>query len=169
MSDEVKMKPAICTQCGGTLEVDPTKETAECPYCGASFIVEKAVNNYNVKYANIGHADNVNIDVSGVFDMIGKQMSENRQMRREERKEERARRAENEKLFFKLFFKFAIGFFALTFIIFIIMHVFNLWGDDDGSSNNNSQPGYEQTEQAGEADDDEFVFDNESIFKDEDE
>ena len=61
-----------------------------------------------------------------------------------------------------------IGFFALTFIIFIIMHVFNLWGDD-GSSNNNSQPGYEQTEQAGEADDDEFVFDNESIFKDEDE
>ena len=57
-----------------------------------------------------------------------------------------------------------IGFFALTFIIFIIMHVFNLWGDDDGT-----QPGYEQTEQAGEADDDEFVFDNESIFKDEDE
>ncbi|MBQ9504621.1 MAG: hypothetical protein IJU93_06385 [Lachnospiraceae bacterium] len=55
-----------------------------------------------------------------------------------------------------------IGFFALAFIIFIIMHVFNLWGDDDGSSNNNSQPGYGQTEQAGEADD-EFEFDNESI------
>ena len=165
MSDEVKMKPAICTQCGGTLEVDPTKETAECPYCGASFIVEKAVNNYNVKYANIGHADNVNIDVSGVFDMIGKQMSESREMRREERKEERARRAENEKLFFKTFFKAAIVFFALAFIIFIIMHVFNLWGDDEGSG---TQPGYEQTEQAGEADD-EFEFDNESIFKDEDE
>ena len=61
-----------------------------------------------------------------------------------------------------------IGFFALAFIIFIVMHVFNLWGDDDGSS---TQPGYKQTEQAGEAwsDDDEFVYDNESIFKDEDE
>ena len=144
MSNEVKLKPAICTQCGGTLEVDPSKETAECPFCGATFVVEKAVNNYNVKYANIGHADNVNIDVSGVFDMIGKQMSESRELRREERREERARRAETDRLLFTNFFKFMLIFFAMALIVFIIMHVFNLWGDDDGSSNG---PGYEETQE----------------------
>ena len=33
-----------------------------CPYCGAAFIVEKAINEYNVQNALIEHADNVNVD-----------------------------------------------------------------------------------------------------------
>ncbi len=65
MGDNVKMVPALCTQCGGNVEVDLSKETAKCPYCGMEFIVEKAVNNYNFKYAHVEHADNVNIDVTG--------------------------------------------------------------------------------------------------------
>lgn len=28
MADNVKMVPAICTQCGGTVDVDKTQETA---------------------------------------------------------------------------------------------------------------------------------------------
>ena len=34
----VKMVPAICTQCGGTVEVDKDKETATCPFCGGRII-----------------------------------------------------------------------------------------------------------------------------------
>lgn len=38
---------AKCTNCGGILEVDSTKDAAICKYCGTPFIVEKAINNYN--------------------------------------------------------------------------------------------------------------------------
>ena len=36
-----------CTNCGANLEIDNTLDAAVCPYCGAAFIVEKAINNYN--------------------------------------------------------------------------------------------------------------------------
>ena len=39
---------AKCTNCGGTLQVDNAKEAAVCPFCGSAFIVEKAVQNYNI-------------------------------------------------------------------------------------------------------------------------
>ncbi len=39
---------AICTSCGAALEVDNTKDAAICPYCGAAYIVEKAINRYNI-------------------------------------------------------------------------------------------------------------------------
>lgn len=57
--------PAICTQCGARLEVDPNCEAAICKYCNTPFITEKAINNYNTTYVtNIGHlhADVVNIN-----------------------------------------------------------------------------------------------------------
>ena len=57
--------PAICTQCGARLEVDPNCETAICKYCNTPFITEKAINNYNTTYVtNIGHlhADVVHIN-----------------------------------------------------------------------------------------------------------
>ena len=47
---------AKCTNCGGTLEVDDSKEAAVCPLCGTPYIVEKAVNNYN----NVTHHHTVN-------------------------------------------------------------------------------------------------------------
>lgn len=48
--------PAICTQCGARLEVDPNCEAAICKYCNTPFITEKAINNYNTTYVtNIGH------------------------------------------------------------------------------------------------------------------
>ena len=90
---EVKMVPAVCTQCGGALEVDPSRETGVCPFCGSTYVIEKAINQYNVQHAKIEHADNVNIDMTGavhsVLDFVGKQMEEGREARKEERREER--------------------------------------------------------------------------------
>ena len=42
--------PAKCTQCGGTIEVDDTKEAGICKHCGTAFITEKAINNYTTNY-----------------------------------------------------------------------------------------------------------------------
>lgn len=39
---------AKCTNCGGALQVDDNKEAAVCPFCGSAFIVEKAVQNFNI-------------------------------------------------------------------------------------------------------------------------
>lgn len=39
---------AKCTNCGANLKVDNTKDAAICEFCGTPFVVEKAINNYNV-------------------------------------------------------------------------------------------------------------------------
>ena len=41
---------AKCTQCGGQIEVDNTKEAGICMHCQTAFITEKAINNYNINY-----------------------------------------------------------------------------------------------------------------------
>lgn len=50
---------AKCTSCGASLEVDNTKDAAICPYCNTAYIVEKAINNYNI--TNNISANTVNI------------------------------------------------------------------------------------------------------------
>ncbi len=130
MSEDIKMVSAVCTQCGGTLEVDPANEKAKCPYCGTEFVVEHAINNYNVSHATIEHADNVNIDMSGtvdsVLDFVGKQMSESREMHREERQ-----RFEEESRQFKgKFFKFAIIFMVVFFLFALVLYFFGFFKDD---------------------------------------
>jgi predicted RNA-binding Zn-ribbon protein involved in translation (DUF1610 family) len=125
MDNNVKMVPAICTQCGGTVEVDKTQDAATCPFCGAAFIIEKAINNYNVKYANIEHAENVNIDVTGavkeVLDFAGQQMSEGREARKELRKEAVEREKATSAAFFKMFGYMFIGMLVFGLIAFIIL------------------------------------------------
>ncbi len=49
--------PAICTQCGARLEVDPSQEAAICKYCGTPFIVERAINNYNNYYNTVNYSN----------------------------------------------------------------------------------------------------------------
>ena len=125
---EVKLVPAICTQCGATLEVDPSQETAVCKFCNTTFIIEKAINNYNVKYANIEHADNVNIDMAGtvkeVLDFAGKQINESRAERKERRKIE----AENERQFISTFFKYFFIFAGVMIVFWIIANLLGLFG-----------------------------------------
>lgn len=58
--------PARCTNCGGQLDVDANQQTALCPYCNTAFIVEQAINNFNVntmENVNIGSAT---INVQGI-------------------------------------------------------------------------------------------------------
>jgi hypothetical protein len=52
---------AKCTNCGANLQVDSAKDAAICPYCKAAYIVEKAINNYNINNTNNIRADVVNI------------------------------------------------------------------------------------------------------------
>ena len=52
---------AKCTNCGANLEVDSSKDAAICQYCGSAFIVEKAINNYNITNHNNINAEVVNI------------------------------------------------------------------------------------------------------------
>ncbi|MCR5203710.1 MAG: hypothetical protein K6E47_01530 [Lachnospiraceae bacterium] len=54
---------AQCTNCGGLLEVDSSKEAAVCPHCGTPYIVEKAINNYQTIHTyNINNAVIENVD-----------------------------------------------------------------------------------------------------------
>lgn len=52
---------AKCTECGATLEIDKEKDAAICPYCGAAFVTEKAINNYNTYVTNNIVIDGENI------------------------------------------------------------------------------------------------------------
>lgn len=53
--------PAICSQCGALLQVDPSKDAAICPYCETSFVNEKVINNYNIR--NISQIETLQTDV----------------------------------------------------------------------------------------------------------
>ena len=145
---DVKMVPAICTQCGGTLTVNPRQETADCPFCGASFVVQKAINNYQVKQANFEHVDNVNIDMKGtvheVLDFVGEQMSESRKMKQEFRREDREREAENQKQFIGNFFRIAVPFFVIFFIFAGVMMFFFDKADGNENSGGNAPAGEEE-------------------------
>ena len=43
---------AQCTNCGGSLDVDESKDAAICPFCNTPFIIEKAINLYKVEQHN---------------------------------------------------------------------------------------------------------------------
>lgn len=42
------LTPAKCPQCGAQLKVNSEQDAAICEYCNTPFIVEKAINNYNI-------------------------------------------------------------------------------------------------------------------------
>lgn len=59
--------PAKCTQCGSTLDIDPSKDVAVCPYCHVRFVTENAINNYNTtNVTNVSnlHANNVTLNTN---------------------------------------------------------------------------------------------------------
>ena len=122
-----RLVPAVCTQCGGQLEVDPTQEAAVCKYCGTPFIVEKAIQNYSIQNARIEHVDTVNIQQKGTaesfFGFLSTQMSESRDVRREERREQRVADQEVQKMFFRIFGYMAIGMFVLAAIMFVVQTI----------------------------------------------
>ena len=61
---------AKCTNCGGSLEVDNTKDAWICSYCGSPFIVEKAINNYNITNNNHIKSNVVNVYCGNNADFV---------------------------------------------------------------------------------------------------
>ena len=143
MSENVKIVPATCSQCGGTVEVDPNASEAKCPFCGTTFVVEKAINNYNISHATIDHADNVNIDMSGsvksVLDFVGTQMSEGRAIRREIRMAE----AEKDKIITQGFMKMFGIMCAVMMAVGMVMFVYYQVTDTGESTESEYSESYE--------------------------
>lgn len=52
---------AKCTNCGANLKVDSSRDAAICEFCGSAYVVEKAVQNYNITNNNQINANVVNI------------------------------------------------------------------------------------------------------------
>lgn len=53
------LTPAKCTNCGANLQVDATQVTALCPFCNSAYVVQQAINNFNVNLngnINVGQA-----------------------------------------------------------------------------------------------------------------
>ena len=44
--------PAICTQCGAQLNVDPDQRVTTCHSCGTEFVTQQAITNYNIYITN---------------------------------------------------------------------------------------------------------------------
>lgn len=59
---------AKCTNCGGILAVDDSKDVFVCPYCNTPFIVEKAINNFNVTNNIQANTVYINCENSGKRD-----------------------------------------------------------------------------------------------------
>lgn len=54
-------KPAICTQCGGKLDVNDSKDAGICPYCGTAFVTEKVISQYVINVQDGVDTDNLYI------------------------------------------------------------------------------------------------------------
>ena len=142
---KTRLVPAVCTQCGASLEVDPSQEAAVCRYCNTPFIVEKAIRNYNIQHATIEHVDNVTINTKSTaesfFSFLGTQLSEGREVRREERREQREQDREMQKRFFKLFGILCIAMLIFTLILFTVQ----ILHGDFGSGEESAEPIEQET------------------------
>lgn len=55
---------AKCENCGGTLAVDSSQKAAVCPFCNTPYVVQDAINNYNI-------TNNVNVGAGAVVNVYG--------------------------------------------------------------------------------------------------
>jgi DNA-directed RNA polymerase subunit RPC12/RpoP len=92
-----KMMPAICTQCGGPVEVDAQRANAICQYCGSQIIVEKA------KVSA----------VESVLSFVNDQQKRIDAVKKEKKEEERKAREEAEKSFKKYWWVYLLVMFIL--------------------------------------------------------
>lgn len=76
--------PAKCTQCGGNIEVDETREAGICPHCGTPFITEKVINNYNTVVNNTNNYSGATINYYGNQMMLEKHLVNARRAKEKE-------------------------------------------------------------------------------------
>ncbi len=56
---------AKCTACGANIEVDDTKESGICKYCGTAFVTERVINHYHTYVINNNNFAGATIHVEG--------------------------------------------------------------------------------------------------------
>lgn len=121
----VQMTPAICTQCGASVEVDPKQEAAVCKSCNTPFIVSKAISNYNVQHATVEHVDSINIVKTGAvqaaFNFADKQITRKAEEKKRKEEEERLQ-SEKTKAMLKKYW-WAITALVVAFIIIIAIGI----------------------------------------------
>ena len=61
---------AKCPNCGGLLAVDNSNDAAVCQFCNTPFIVEKAINNYNISISGNVNVEKATINVEGAPSVI---------------------------------------------------------------------------------------------------
>lgn len=161
---DVKMVPAVCTQCGASLEVDPREEAAVCSYCGTPFIVQKAIQQYTVAHASIEHAD-VHVVKKGAVESVldfadrqirrsdeKKQEEERKKREEEERKKEEARQRRGKVAgWFKKHWKVWAGIFGVYFLLVMIGAVTGTSSASRRTEKPSSASEAEETSQAEEA------------------
>jgi len=62
---KTKIVPAKCTNCGASLNVDSSQKAAVCPYCNSAYVVEQAINNYNVSVEGNFTVNGATINING--------------------------------------------------------------------------------------------------------
>ncbi len=65
-SSTPKLIPAKCTSCGAALKVDASQQAAICPFCNSAYIVEQAINNYNISVNGDINVENATININGI-------------------------------------------------------------------------------------------------------
>lgn len=65
-AQNTKLVPAKCTNCGGQLTVDSNQQSAVCPFCETTFIVDQAINNYNISMKGNMNIGSATINVNGL-------------------------------------------------------------------------------------------------------
>ena len=66
INQSTKLVPGNCTNCGASVQVDPDQQAAICPACGTPYIIQKAINNFNVNNTGNMSVENAVINVAGV-------------------------------------------------------------------------------------------------------
>lgn len=65
IDQSIKLVPGTCTNCGASLQVDPNLKAAICPACGTPYIVQQAINNFNIHSTGNISIENAVITVPG--------------------------------------------------------------------------------------------------------
>lgn len=65
INQSTKLVPGTCTNCGASLQVDPSQQAAICPACGTPYIVQQAINNFNIHSTGNISIENAVIAVPG--------------------------------------------------------------------------------------------------------
>lgn len=122
----IQMTPAICTQCGASVEVDAQQEAAVCRYCGTPFIIRKAINNYNIQNATVKHVDSINIVQTGavesVLNFADKQIARKADEKKRIAEEARIEREKSDASFKKYWWVY-VAVVGVIFLVFAILGV----------------------------------------------